>query len=196
MCRALLVLDMINDVVATEGAFAPAGFPEQVARRDVLPHTAAAVAAARQAGDLVVWVAVGFRPGYLDWPAGSPLFAGLPATGGLARGGWGTRIHSALEVRPEEPVIVKSRVSPFHGTELEQLLRTAGVEEVLLAGVSTDHVVLAAARDAHDRDFTVRVLADCCGSSTAELHEAAVSIMASIAEVTTASAAYSMAQAG
>jgi nicotinamidase-related amidase len=155
-----------------------------------LSRTAAAVAAAREAGDLVVWLVVGFRPGYPDWPAGSPLFAGLPAAGGLTRDTWGTRIHSAFQVGPDEPVLVRSRVSPFYGTDLEQVLRTADVGEVRLAGVATDHVVLAAARDAHDRDFSVRVLADCCSSSTEELHDAAVAIMASIAEVSDSRAAY------
>jgi nicotinamidase-related amidase len=194
MRRALVVMDMINDVVSADGAFATAGYAEQAAQRDVLRRTAAVVAAAREIGDLVVWIVVGFRAGYVDWPAGSPLFAGLPDINGLARDGWGTRIHSTFEVRPDEPVVVKSRVSPFYGTELEPVLRTTGITEVLLAGVSTENVVLAAARDAHDRDFTVRVIADCCASSTAQLHEAALAIMQAIADVTDSQAAYAAAQ--
>jgi nicotinamidase-related amidase len=78
-----------------------------------------------------------------------------------------------------EPLIVKPRVSPFFGTRLEPLLRTAGVTEVFLVGVATEHVVLAAARDAHDRDFHVTVLTDAVASSTAELHDAGLHVIES-----------------
>lgn len=124
------------------------------------------------AGMLVVWVTVGFERGYADWPARSPLFESAKESGGFLKDSPGTFPLPELRREESEPLIMKPRVSPFFGTRLEPLLRTAGVEEVFLAGVATEHVVLAAARDAHDRDFQVTILTDAVSSSTPELHDA------------------------
>jgi nicotinamidase-related amidase len=177
--RAVLVLDLFDDLVGPEGVSAGSGYPEQVADRDVIDKVRDVVDVARAAGGLVVWVTGGFEPDYLDWPAPSPLFGGAKASGGFLKDTSGTSPLPELHRDVSEPLIVKPRVSPFFGTRLEQLLRTAGVTEVFLVGVATEHVVLAAARDAHDRDFHVTVLADAVASSTSELHDAGLLVMES-----------------
>ncbi len=75
-------------------------------------------------------------------------------------GSWGTQVHDDLRPEPGESIVVKHRVSPFYGTNLDLLLRKRSVDTLLLAGVSTDLVVLSAAREAHDRDYRVEVLED------------------------------------
>ena len=74
-------------------------------------------------------------------------------------------------------------MSPFYATFLEVLLRTQGVEELLLCGVATDHVVMATARDGHDRDFSIKVLEDCCAAASRERHEAAILVLDGVAEI-------------
>jgi nicotinamidase-related amidase len=177
--RALLVLDMFSDLVGEDGPSAGSGYPEQVATRAVVDRVGQAVAAARAAGDLVVWVAVAFEPEYMDCPPGSPLFGQAPVSGGFRKNTPGTAPLAALHPAADEPVLIKPRVSPFYGTRLESLLRTAGVTEVVLTGVATEHVVLATARDGHDRDLHVTVLTDAVASSTPELHAAGLAVMAS-----------------
>lgn len=182
---ALMVMDLINDVVHPEGKFADHGYPEQVARRGVLERAGVAIQRARAAGIPVIYVVVGFSPGYAEWPAGSPVFGDSRELRKLTLGGWGTQVHDALKPQPEDPVVVKRRISPFYGTELDLLLRTQGIDTLLLTGVSTDLVVLSTARDGHDRDYRIVVLEDATAARTEELHQAAMTVLLRTAEVTT-----------
>lgn len=182
---ALLVLDLINDVVHPDGRFASHGYAEQVARRGVLERAAVAVHRARAADIPVIYVVVGFSPDYAECPPGSPIFGKSAEERQITLGTWGTQVHDAVKPEDGEPIVVKHRISPFHGTSLDLRLRSRRIDTLLVTGVSTDLVVLATARDGHDRDYRVRVLADATAAANAELHDAALTVIARTAEVTT-----------
>ncbi len=182
---ALLVLDLINEIVHPDGKYAGDGYLEQVTRRGVLEHAAAAIARARATGVPVIYVVVGFSPGYPDWPAGSPVFAQTRTKQALVLGTWGTRVHDALAPAAGEPVVAKRRLSPFYGTHLDLLLRSLGVDTLLLMGVTTELVVLSTAREGHDRDYRVEVLEDATATADPELHAAALAVIARSATITT-----------
>lgn len=186
---ALLVLDLINEIAHPDGKY-PEVCLAQITERGVLDRAGAAVAKARAAGIPVIYVVVGFSPGYPDWPSGSPLFAEARQGERLILGTWGTQVHDAVKPAPGEPVIAKRRVSPFLGTHLDLLLRDRGVNTLLLTGVTTDLVVLSTAREGHDRDYRVEVLEDATATSDAQLHQAALTLIARTATVTTVDQAF------
>jgi nicotinamidase-related amidase len=186
---ALLVLDLLNEIVDHKGKYAVHGYAEQAAKTGLLDNAARAIDRARSADIPVIYVVVGFSPGYPEWPANSPVFAEARAGEKLLIGDWGTQIHDAVKPGPNEQIVLKRRISPFFGTDLDVLLRTRGVEHLLITGVSTDLVVLATARDAHDRDYRATVLADATASATEELHNAALTVIARTAAVSTVDAA-------
>ncbi len=186
--QALLVLDMMNEIVRADGAWAEMGYGygPQAEERDVVPKTVRAVEKARAAGIPVIYVTVGFSASYAEWPSDSPVFTEEGKQAGLLQlGTWGQEIQEALAPRENEVLVTKKRVSPFYATFLEVLLRTQGTEELLLCGVATDHVVMATARDGHDRDFRIKVLEDCCAAASQERHEAAIVVLDGVAEITT-----------
>ncbi|MDX3799623.1 isochorismatase family cysteine hydrolase [Streptomyces sp. AK04-3B] len=182
---ALLVLDLVNEIVHPDGRYAADGYGTQARERRVLDTAADAIRRARAADIPVIYVVVGFSPGHPEWPAESPVFEKAKDDGRLVLGTWATQMHDALAPRPGEPVVVKHRISAFHGTNLEVLLRTAGIDTLLLTGVSTELVVLGTAQAAHDRDYRVRVLEDATLAGDAEIHDAALKILARISTVTT-----------
>ncbi|MEU7476809.1 isochorismatase family cysteine hydrolase [Lentzea sp. NPDC042327] len=182
---ALLVLDLLNDIVHPDGQYASHGYEQQVASRGVLERAATAIARARAENIPVIYVVVGFSPDFSEWPSNSPVFAEAKDAGKLVIGTWATEVHDAVKPAEGDAVVVKRRISPFFGTELDLVLRTRGVNTLLLTGVSTDLVVLATARDAHDRDYAVQVLADATASATSDLHEAALRLIARTGTVTT-----------
>jgi nicotinamidase-related amidase len=185
---ALLVLDLINEITHEQGRF-PEVCLEQVRERGVLEKAALAIELARRGGIPVVFVVVGFSPGYLDWSPVSPLFTHVPEGERLVLGTWATEVHAALAPLPHEPVVAKRRLSPFHGTHLDALLRNLGVDSLLLVGATTDLAVLSTAREAHDRDYRVSVLEDATATGDAALHAAALTLLARTATVTTVEAA-------
>jgi nicotinamidase-related amidase len=83
---------------------------------------------------------------------------GPPDPNWLVRAGW--EFHPALQLDPNETVIRKSTADAFHGTDLERVLRSAGVQRLLLMGYATDFCVDATLRNAASKDFEIVVVAD------------------------------------
>jgi nicotinamidase-related amidase len=169
-----LVLDMINDLVHVDGPNGKAAYGEQARARKILENTRRAVDKARAAGLRIGFVRVGFSPDYRECPANSPIFSGARKNGIFKLGGWGTQSHPDLGQQPGDFDIVKHRVSPFHGTTLDLILRTHDVRRIYCSGISTNAVVQAAVREGHDRDYEMVVLEDCCCGLSTEEHETAV----------------------
>jgi nicotinamidase-related amidase len=182
-----LVMDMMNDIVAEDG-FNAQTYGVQVKERGVLANTAAAIAAARAAGAKVGYVRVGFSPDYREAPAASPIFSGARKNGIFQLGTWGTEVQPALAPQPQDFDIVKHRVSPFYGTSLEPILRANGIERIVMCGVSTNGVVHSGAREAHDRDYEVVILEDCCAGVTADEHVHAIACLGRYAAIVASNA--------
>lgn len=182
-----LVMDMMNDIVAEDG-FNAKTYGIQVKERSVLENTAKAIAAARAAGAKVGYVRVGFSPDYRECPPASPIFSGARNNGIFQLGTKGTAVHPAVAPRDGDFDIVKHRVSPFYGTALEPILRANGIERLVLCGVSTNGVVHSGARDAHDRDYEVVILEDCCAGVTADEHTHAVACLGRYAQIVASTA--------
>jgi nicotinamidase-related amidase len=158
---ALLVMDYQVDTLtrfmtAAQSAAAIACVPELIAM-------------AREAGMMVIHVIVAFRPGHPEVSPRNPLFSALKANEMLVAGSAGAAIHPAAAVREGEPIVVKHRISPFVGTDLETLLRASGIDTLVLAGVHTSGVVLSTVRHAGDLDYRLVVVRDCCADPDAEV---------------------------
>jgi nicotinamidase-related amidase len=177
-----LVMDMMNDIVAEDG-FNAQTYGVQVKQRGVLVNTAKAIAAARKAGVKSGYLHVGFSPDYREAPAASPIFSGARNNKIFQLGTKGTEVHPALAPQEGDFDIVKHRVSPFYGTALEPILRAHAIERLVLCGVSTNGVVHSGARDAHDRDYDVVILEDCCAGVTADEHMHAVACLGRYAQI-------------
>src|SRR6202453_4832641 len=132
-----------------------------------VPHL---IAMARDAGMMVIHVLVAFRPGHPEVSPRNPLFSWAKANGMLVAGSEGAAIHPAASAREGEPIVVKHRVSPFVGTDLETLLRSNSTDTLVLAGVHTSGVVLSTVRQAFDLDYRLIVVRDCCADPDAGVH--------------------------
>ena len=181
-----LVMDMMNDIVAEDG-FNAKTYGVQVKERSALANTAKAIAAARAAGAKVGYVRVGFSSDYRECPPASPIFSGARANGIFQLGTHGTEVHPAVAPQPGDFDIVKHRVSPFYGTSLEPILRAQGIQRIVMCGVSTNGVVHSGAREAHDRDYEVVILEDCCAGVTPDEHMHAIACLGRFAQIVASS---------
>ena len=174
---ALLVMDfqtLIVDGFATDG-------------KALLARTAGLLEAARAAGVMVVYVVVGFRPGYPEVSPQNRLFSSLKTSGRFTAGGEGTEIHPAVAPKPGEVVVTKHRVGAFVGTDLDMILKAHRIETLILAGIATSGVVLSTVRHAADADYGLVVVSDCCSDRDEEVHRVLVEkVLAKQASVATA----------
>lgn len=184
MKSMLLVMDMINDLVHPDGPNAKT-YVAIGRERNLYANTAAAIAKARAADVPVGYVRIGFSPDYRECPPGSPVFSKAKEIGLFKLGGWGTEVHPDFAPQDGDFDIVKHRVSPFYGTNLEPILRANRIERLVLSGVSTNGVVQGAAREGHDRDYACVILEDCCCGATKDEHDFALAGLRRFAEIST-----------
>lgn len=129
-----------------------------------------AIAAARAAGLLVVYVTVEFRVGYPEVSPRNQSFAALASSGRLAAGDASAEIHPDVAPEPGDVVVTKRRVSAFTGSDLEVILRSSGADTLVLTGIATSGVVLSTLRQAADLDYRLIVLADACLDADPQVH--------------------------
>ena len=96
----------------------------------------------------------------------------------VSNGGASADIVSALQPRRADFAILKPRHSAFYGTPLEFLLEELKIGDLILAGIAVDMCVFATAQDAHVRQYSLRVPADCVAGFTAAQESSALSHMA------------------
>ena len=182
---ALLVIDMQRDFVDAAGAFATLGIDLSM-YESVRPAVARLLGHARRSGVPVIHVQNTALPERMsDSPAqirfnlrmhgrarrdGPPLTYTLPGTPG----------HEFVEEASPEPgemVVRKYRSSGFWGTNLALLLRSNGIETVVIAGCTTEGCVESTARDALFSDHYVVIAEDCVGSDDPAQHDASLLLM-------------------
>ncbi len=148
------------------------GIVERVSSPSVIDAADRAAKAARAAGIPVMFVRVGFRPGYPEIADSNVSFSAVTQQAGDAftQDHPATQVHAALAPLDGEPVILKRRISAFTGSDLDVLLRGAGADTLILAGISTSGVVLSTVRQAADLDYRLTVLADACADPDEEVH--------------------------
>lgn len=185
--KALLVLDVINELVHQDGSVGKDGFYQQSIQRNLLKNIKETIYSARQEGVAVIYVVFGFDNKFSEWSDQSKLFRHVKERQQAILGSWSTEIHECVKPESSEYIITKHRIDPFYNTNLEMILRVNDIEEVFLSGVSSEFVVLATTLSAHDRDYKVRVIEDCVSSSDQHSHECAMHIINKIADITTSS---------
>ncbi|MGH6793068.1 MAG: cysteine hydrolase family protein, partial [Methyloceanibacter sp.] len=174
MTSVIVCIDFIHEIVHPTGKLAAKGYASFAESHSSLGNLAARQTAIRSGGGRVIHVHLAYAQDYSDHPTRSPLLGGARAGGILKLGTQSSTIHSAVAPQDGDVVLQKKRISAFHGTSLEITLRSMGVSEITIAGVATDLAVQSAARDAHDRDFLVRIAADSCIAASDEDHAAAL----------------------
>lgn len=174
---AVLVVDMQNDFGTEGGMFHRAGIDISMIQRAVAP-TASVLAAARAAGLKIVYLKMAYRPDLSDLgPPGSPnrerhLLLGVgdavrapdgSASRVLIRDTWNTDVVDALQPQPGDVLVYKHRFSGFFETDLDGILKAAGVTHLVVTGCTTSVCVESTVRDATFRDYSCVLLADCTG---------------------------------
>jgi len=189
---ALLLVDMQNDFLHPDGAYARGGANAPAIA--ALPARLKPVADTfRAAGAWIVSTHFTLVPGRGGEPFISEHLRTLRPflrAGDFAPGSFGQDLIEVLQ--PADLKVEKVAYSAFYMSRLEWVLRRAGIDMLVVGGIVTNGGGASTVRDAHVRDIHVIVLSDGCAAFDDAVHETAIAALKPVARIATCAEAIAM----
>ncbi len=182
---ALLLCDLQNDFIHSEGAYGRAGqsAPEIAA----LPgRIRPLMDALRARGGLAIATHFTLVPGRGGEPMIAPHLHKIRPflkKGDFMPGAWGSA--TVDELQPVDATVEKVAYSAFYMSRLEWMIRKLGITRLLVSGIVTNGGVASTFRDAHVRELDAILLEDGCAAFTPATHKTAVNALRPVGRVTT-----------
>jgi nicotinamidase-related amidase len=163
MKPAIIVVDMLKDTFK-EGS----QLPIIQEARQILPNLQRLLEESRKKGFPIIFACDSFLKD--DF-----IFKGRMKVHSL-RGTKGAEVVDDLKPAPTDIILPKRRFSAFFKTDLDQTLRTLGVDTIVVTGITTEVCVLMTAMDGLSHDFSAIILEDCTTSRSKEFHQGCLNL--------------------
>jgi nicotinamidase-related amidase len=178
---ALIIVDMQNDFVHSDGGFAHRARENPQRQWDMpfvmgtIPQVKRLIDGFRRAGQSVIHIATVHKLDYSDaqWPHWRSGWSGGNRSF-LVEGTWGAQIVDDLKPEENEHLVIKKGYGGFANTSLDTILRNLGVTTCVVAGVTTCVCVSTTVRGGVEHNYRMILVEDAVAELDRGLHEAEV----------------------
>lgn len=172
---ALVLIEYQNEFTSEGGVLHPA-VSAVMDKTNMLPRTVAFVDAARAAGVTIMHAPITFAPGYGELsrhPYG--ILKGVVDGNAFVKGTWGAAIVDDL-IPADGDILIEGKrgLDTFASTNLDFILRSKGIDTVILGGFLTNCCVESTMRSAYENGYRVITLTDCMAATSPEQHDNAI----------------------
>jgi nicotinamidase-related amidase len=169
---ALLLIEYQNDFT-TQGGALHEGVKAVMESTQMLDHSVEVAKRARAAGVTVMHAPISFAKGYGEITAHPyGILKGVVDSNAFVRGSWGAAIADAIAPAAEDIVIEGKRgLDTFASTNLDFILRSRGIQTLVVAGFLTNCCVESTARTGYEKGFRVVALSDCAATVSDEAQQ-------------------------
>jgi len=184
---ALLMLHWQNSVADPKGIWGKDLYP-QIARNDSINNAKKVLRAARDKGMPIIFVNIGWMPGFPEIPAKQyyPLLQGAKDANKGIIGSWDVEVIEDLKPRESELTVINFGSDGFEGTDLDRILRANRIEHIYVSGQCIEHVVATTVKRAANIGYNATIIKDCMSGFTESNYRAMLDILPMYSKVITA----------
>lgn len=172
---AVILIEYQNDFTSEGGTLhnAVKGVMEQTG---MLENTVAMVQQARALGATIIHAPISFTDDYHELsPTPYGILKGVVDSRSFRKGSWGAEIIEVLAPEPQDIVVEGKRgLDAFASTNLDFILRSRGITDIVLGGFLTNCCVESTMRTGYERGFNVITLKDCTATLSEDEQRLAV----------------------
>jgi ureidoacrylate peracid hydrolase len=168
---ALIIVDVQNDFCKVGGWVHKRG-DDVTPVLEMIPRLKKFLNELRTIGVFVIHVKT-IHADYTDAPTWEDRFKGIKPQV-CKPGSWGAEIVTELEPLAGEPVVIKHRYSPFHNTDLDLILRSKGISNIIVTGTMTNVCVQLTAEHGFMFDYYTITVSDCVATADKAAGEASL----------------------
>lgn len=173
---AIVLIEYQNEFTSDGGVLHDA-VAEVMDKTGMLANTVAVVDAARRAGVPIMHAPITFAEGYAELskhPYG--ILKGVVDGNAFVKGTWGAAIVDDLTPQGGDIVIEGKRgLDTFASTNLDFILRSKGIDTIILGGFLTNCCVESTMRTGYENGYRVITLTDCVAATSPDEHDNAIS---------------------
>ena len=172
---AVVLIEYQNEFTSDGGALHGA-VEEVMERTDMIANSTRVAEAAREAGATVLHAPITFAEGYNEitsHPYG--ILKGVVDGNAFVKDTWGAAIVDEMAPKDGDIVVEGKRgLDTFASTNLDFILRSKGIQTLVLGGFLTNCCVESTMRSGYENGYEVITLTDCMAATSAEEHDNAI----------------------
>jgi nicotinamidase-related amidase len=183
---ALLTLHWQNSVCDPKGVWGK-NLCGQIEKTNAIRNAQKVLATARARGMLIIFVNIGWRPGFPEMPENQyyPLLQGAKDENKGIIGTWEVDVIDALRPNNNELVVINYGSDSFEGTDLDRILRASNIGHLFVSGQCIEHVVATTIKRAANMGYNAILIKDATSGFTDGNYAAMLEILPLYAKVIT-----------